>query len=620
MWAAAFVVLACGAIAGISGWQEWSSRNDRLRDADIEMSNLARSLTQHAEDSLDLIDTGIVGVVARLELDGATPLTVSKLNTVMDARRRAVDRIYGLAIIDSAGKWLASSGMLSGRLSDDQFFRHHAQVADKRAYISRPMRDLADGEWILTISRRFNRPDGGFGGVVLGSISSSYLSQFYRQFEVGNNGSITLTDAGGQVIARSRDNSKYAGRDLSDRPLFTAPSLQAETGKLRFISPLDGTARLSFFRRGAGYPLVLLATVAEDELMAPWRMAAITRMLIVLTLVVMIAVIGAFLVWQLLRSRRLARVLAASEANFRLLAEGSSDMVTRIGLDDIVRYASPSAVRVVGWHPKQLVGRSALGGINPADLPAVLETVARLKRGEIEEGRTLQRTRHPDKGEIWIESTLRVTRNERGEVDSAIAISRDVTEHKVLEEKLEALATEDGLTGLANRRRFDERLAEEWARAQRERTPLALLIVDLDHFKAYNDAYGHVAGDSGLRAVARILAEEAGRPGDLAARYGGEEFALLLPNTDSAGCNRIGERVRSALRKTAIPHALNPPFHMVTASLGGAVCRPGSERSDGPTTLVEAADRALYAAKDHGRDRLVMSAPVFTLIPAASGA
>jgi len=321
-----------------------------------------------------------------------------------------------------------------------------------------------------------------------------------------------------------------------------------------------------------------------------------------------------------MRSRQLARVLASSEANFRLLAEGSSDMVTRIRLDDIVSYASPSSLRVVGWHPRQLVGHSALSGMNPADVPAVQDTIDRLKRGEIEEGRTTRRTIHRDKGEIWIESTLRVTRNENGEIDGAVAITRDVTDQKILEEKLEALAIEDGLTGLANRRRFDQRLLEEWARAQRERTSLALLIVDLDHFKAYNDAYGHLAGDSCLRAVARILAEEAGRAGDLAARYGGEEFALLLPNTDSAGCSRIGERVRSALRKAAIPHALNPPFNMVTASLGGAVCRPGAERSVTPTALIEAADRALYVAKDQGRDRLAMSAPVLTLLPAASGA
>jgi diguanylate cyclase (GGDEF)-like protein/PAS domain S-box-containing protein len=620
MWAAAFVVLACGAIAGISGWQEYAAREDRLRGAEAEMGNLARSLMQHAEDSLDLIDSGIVGVVSRLEMDGTNATTIAKLTNLMEARRTAIDRIHGLAILDEHGNWLASSGALSRKLSGNPFFEHHRLAPDRDAYVSPPVQNLADGEWIVTLSRRFNHPDGSFAGVVVGSIGADYLSKFYRQFAVGRRSAVTLLHVDGHVVARHPDNAGHVGRDASREPVFRGASLEAASGTYQYLSPVDGSERLGFFRRSSRFPLLVLATVQKSELLAPWCSAAVTRLLIVLAFVIMIAVIGGFLVWQLMRSRRLARVLAWSEANFRLLAEGSSDMVTRIGLDDIVSYASPSSVRVVGWHPKQVVGHSALSGIIPADLPAVEEVIERLKRGEVEEARTTRRTLHREKGEIWIESTLRVTRDENGEIDGAVAITRDVTEQKVLEEKLEALATEDGLTGLANRRRFDERFAEEWARAQRERTSLALLIIDLDHFKAYNDAYGHLAGDACLRAVARILAEEAARSGDLAARFGGEEFALLLPNTDSAGCTRIGERVRKTLRKAEIPHALNPPVNMVTASLGGAVCRPAAERSVSPTELIEAADRALYVAKDQGRDRLAMSAPVLTLFAAASGA
>ena len=616
--AAIFVALVCLAILGMSGWGEWSAREARFKAAETEMANLARSLTQHAEDSLDLLDSGIVGVVSRLEMDGTGPATISKLRNLLDARRGAIDRIHGLAIIDEHGHWLTSSGAVTSELSSEQFFQQHSRSPSKAPFTGPPVRNPADGEWIITLSRRFNHADGSFGGIVLGTMSASYLSKFYGKFEVGSHSGITLLYADGHVIARNPDNAKFVGRDLSHKPLFTNLSLQSSSGSYHFIAEVTGMQRVSFFRRSERFPLILLATVQYDELLAPWRNAAISRMSFVLALVMLIAVIGVFLVRQAQRAQRLARVLAFEEANFRVLAEGSSDMVTRIGIDDLVSYASPSSVRIVGWRPDQLVGRSAVAGINPLDLPATRETVERLKRGEIEEARTTHRTRHREKGDIWIESTLRVTRKVNGEIDGAVAISRDVTEQKGLAERLETLATEDGLTGLANRRLFDERVLQEWSRGSRERASLGLLLVDLDHFKKYNDEYGHPAGDACLRIVAGVLAAEAQRPADLAARYGGEEFAMLLPNTDAAGCERIAERVRRALRAAAIPHAPNQPSGLVTASIGGAICRLGVERSAGPAVLIEAADRALYAAKAAGRDRLVMAGELLTFRPVVS--
>ena len=616
--AAAFVALVCVAILGTGGWREWSAREALLRSAESEMANLARSLTQHAEDSLDLLDSGIVGVVSRLEMDGTDPATIAKLQNVLEARRKAIHRIHGFAIIDENGRWLMSSGAVTSDLSDDLFFRHHRLSPDRGAFTGLPVQNIADGEWIITLSRRFNHPDGSFAGVVLGTISSNYLSRFYGQFEVGHLSGLTLMHADGRVIARSPDNAKYVGRDVSTKPLFTNPALRLAAGAYRFTSSLDGTEKISFFKRSERFPLVLLATAHKDELLAAWRSAAVIRTLFVLALVMLIAIIGTFLVRQLLHGRRMAAALASKEASFRLLAEGSSDLVTRIGLDDRISYASPSSIRIVGLRPHQLVGRSALAGINPIDLPAVRQTVERLKSGEIEEGRTTSRTLPPEKGEIWLESTLRVTRKENGEIDGAVAVSRDVTQQKDLEERLEMLATEDGLTGLANRRTFDARLLAEWSRGKRERTCLGLLMIDLDHFKAYNDTYGHLAGDECLRAIAKILAAEAHRTIDLAARYGGEEFVVLLPNTDAAGCVRIGERIRRALRAAALTHEPNTPSKLVTASIGAAVGWPGIEHaSSEPTVLVEAADRALYAAKDGGRDRLVMADEAVTLVPSA---
>jgi diguanylate cyclase (GGDEF)-like protein/PAS domain S-box-containing protein len=368
--------------------------------------------------------------------------------------------------------------------------------------------------------------------------------------------------------------------------------------------------RLSFYKLSNRYPVVILATKAQDDVLASWRYEALTRIAFVLGLTILVAITGLYLVRQLRERQRMAAALVAKEADFRLLAEQSSDMVMRIGLDERILYVSPSCARIVGWDPSQLKETPALAGVNAEDLPRVQQAVAALKLGEAEEARIIYRTRHREKNEIWIETALRVTRvPESGEINGVVAISRDMTEHKDLENKLAALATSDGLTGIANRRHFDERLLEEWARAKRDGTPLSLLLIDVDHFKKFNDQYGHQAGDGCLRSVARVLAEQARRPADLVARYGGEEFVLLLPNTDAEGCEQIGQKVREALHELGMLHALNPPSKRVTVSLGGATNLP----AEGPaecTSLVEAADRALYTAKDSGRDRLVMSGQV----------
>src|ERR1700722_19578007 len=548
--AAAFVVLLCVAILGMSGLREWNLRAATLQAAKVELANLARSLIQHAEDSFDLLDASILGAVGRLETDGATPATLAKLQDIFVARKAASERISGFAIVDENGDWLAASGATGKSLGDREFFRHHLQSTDRAPFIGHPTKSL-NGEWVTTVSRRFNLRDGSFGGVVIATIGAPYFSDFYGQFDLGTSGTVTLISADGIDLARRPDDG-YVGRDLSGGPFFRAIQPGASSGAHYFRSDLDGRYRLGVYQRSERYPFMVLVAKAQDEVLAPWRHAAIPRMIFVLGLVMLIAVMGLYLVRQLLQGRRLAVALAAKEANFRVLAEGSSDMVTRVGLDEQIHYASPSSVRIVGWRPEQLVGTPALAGVNPQDLARVGETVAALKHGDTEEARIAFRTRHREKSEIWVESTLRVTRTVSGKVDGVVAITRDVTQQKDMEEKLETLATEDGLTGLANRRRFDERLLEEWGRAQRENTPLAMLMLDLDHFKMFNDEYGHQAGDQCLRAIGGILGAEAKRAADLAARYGGEEFAMLLPNTDAEGCAQIAERILREIRRAGM--------------------------------------------------------------------
>jgi diguanylate cyclase (GGDEF)-like protein len=180
-------------------------------------------------------------------------------------------------------------------------------------------------------------------------------------------------------------------------------------------------------------------------------------------------------------------------------------------------------------------------------------------------------------------------------------LSRAHSELEVANERLEELSLRDDLTGIANRRRLQHVLDEEWTRARRYGRPLTFILLDLDHFKLLNDTRGHQEGDVCLQAVAHYLAETLRRTGDLAARYGGEEFAVLLPATDLDGGLRVAEQLRQGIEALALPHEAAPSGH-VTASFGVATMVPAAGQPSG--TLVEAADLALYSAKTAGRNRV----------------
>jgi two-component system chemotaxis family response regulator WspR len=176
-------------------------------------------------------------------------------------------------------------------------------------------------------------------------------------------------------------------------------------------------------------------------------------------------------------------------------------------------------------------------------------------------------------------------------------LGRQLAEKNAILERLSAL---DGLTGIANRRRFDDSLDAEWRRARRDKTPLSLILIDIDHFKRYNDHYGHLGGDDCLRQVARALAGVVHRPGDVVARYGGEEFVILLPATDADGAATVAETLRAVIETLRIPHARSDTADCVTISLGSATVFADG---DGQQALIAAADGALYEAKKQGRNR-----------------
>lgn len=305
------------------------------------------------------------------------------------------------------------------------------------------------------------------------------------------------------------------------------------------------------------------------------------------------------------------RRLIESEARYRLLAEYSTDMVYQLDRDLVRRYVSPACREILGYEPEELIGARPLVIVHPDDAERLRAVCYSVLCGAAERATTAYRMRHRDGRWIWVEAQLRALNDpERGAPAGIIGALRDISVRKAAEDqleeanrRLEALAGQDGLTGLANRRTFDDALAREHRRALRDRSRLAMVMIDVDRFKSFNDRYGHPAGDEALRRVSRAIQGALRRPGDMAARYGGEEFAVLLPNTDESGAAVIADRMRRAVLALAIEHEASPA-DVVTISAGVASLAPNPFDAS-LTTLVDDADRALYRAKANGRNAVV---------------
>lgn len=288
-----------------------------------------------------------------------------------------------------------------------------------------------------------------------------------------------------------------------------------------------------------------------------------------------------------------------------LMASGT-DVVLRVADDGRTDYVSPSVTALTGWTPEDLISRQ-MDLIHPDDVHVLGAIRDSLLHGTIEQRAATGRFRMRNGDYLWVEWNGRLMRGELGRKPALVVFMRDVSARVELERRLEELASTDGLTGLANRRAFDDALEQAWRRCVVEQGELSLVLLDLDHFKRLNDRYGHQVGDDCLRATAAAIRSSLRGPGDLAARYGGEEFGIILPGADMAAALRVAEAARQAICELRIPHQDNlAGGNLLSASLGTATAL---SRAGGtikmPEGLLQSADAAMYRAKRDGRNRVV---------------
>lgn len=291
-----------------------------------------------------------------------------------------------------------------------------------------------------------------------------------------------------------------------------------------------------------------------------------------------------------------------------VVTDNSRDVIVLADLNGRFTYVSPAVETMNGWKPGELIHQKLSDQAHPEDRAKVEDAVHRLRHGS--EGTIIEYRTQKRNGEyIWVESSLRLFRDRRTRIPAgSLSLVRDITERKHNEtllveayQALEELAVVDALTGVANRRRFNEYLATEWSRSARLQKPISLLLVDADSLKQHNDSHGHLSGDRCLKAIANAAAEAAKRSEDLVARFGGDEFAIILPGTDNQGAVDVGIKIREVLEQRD-PDGVLLPAEPVTVSVGCAtwIAKPGEHAE----VLIQMADEALYEAKRSGRNQL----------------
>ncbi len=585
------VVLAMVAVAVFAAAQV---RERAWRDAAAEAERVASALRFSVGQVFLVADQALDSVVRQLDAPGLQDLDAAARRAALRTALPHGPAHGGTIVLDADGAIVfLSHGEASGTgLRDDrEYFTVHRSSPGRARPISAPLHGRTTGRPLLVLSQRLDHPDGSFRGVAATAIEVGHLQALFEEVRIGPGGSVALVRDNDIPLVRVPFVEGLVGRGFAHSPAFQA-KLAAGGRPFTARASMDSEERLFVTRDLDGLPLAVWVNVLAADVRATWLPAAIRIGIIFGGLSV--ALLAVVLLFRREIARRTAAEAAAGEsaALFRLIADHSPDLVVVVGPDRRRRFVSAASERLFGVRPETLLGGDVEASPVPEDRPILAAARARLARGEAEEVTVEYRVAWPDGRIVWVEVALRAVPGSRGPGGVAVvAITRDVTRQKLAEAALARRATTDALTGALNRQAFAEALADATLR----RLPVAVVAVDLDHFKEVNDAEGHAAGDAVLCAAADRLRATI-RAGDAVARLGGDEFAVLLRDLDDDRASAdIAERMCRVLREP-VPWRGRPLPAGATLGLARA---PG----DAPTAeaALRAADEALVRAKRRQR-------------------
>ncbi|WP_339030731.1 diguanylate cyclase [Bradyrhizobium symbiodeficiens] len=443
------------------------------------LENLATTIESDIGRNIEIYDLSLKAVASNMLLPELATVSKPIRHLILFDHAMTARHFGAIQVFDAGGRLTIDASTLDPapeNRSEEDYFKVHRDNPGAGLFISRPM--LFRGAYSIVLSRRISDTDGGFTGVVAGSIRFSYFHELFDRLNLGPEDTITVLNRDRTIMMRRPFDLDVIGKNLGTRHDWKADNLRVG-GAYAGQGPVDTTPRL-YVRSSGTSPLFVVAGKPLSAVFELWRKEAYRIGAVVVALILFV-------------------------------------------------------------------------------------------------------------------------------LGSTLVLAREIGRRAEAERKLEEMATTDALTGLRNRRKFDSVIDIEWRRAMRQKAPVALLMIDADHFKAYNDTFGHQAGDQVLVGIAICISDSVSRAGDCAARYGGEEFAVLLPNTSATDAFKVAETIRAKVQGWSDDEVIS------TVSCGVASLVPSAGMDW--AILVTAADKALYAAKAGGRNQsVVASVPKLSLV------
>ena len=605
----ALVIIGC--TIGVNIYKEHQDTGMREQDRLLTQNKV---ISENISKNLEATNS----VLSLLQEESYRTDSDQKLNERLRLIAEAMPGVRTIIVLNKRGDVVASSKqeVLYGKnFSHRDYFQTPLGHPDRSMlYISQPFQTLT-GVYTINVTRIIPGSDGKFAGVITASLDPEYFTTLLSSVLYSKDMFAVVTHYDGTKILATSNAPEWVGTNRYKPETFFLKHRNSglrttiQTGKSA-ASGRDDMAAFSTVQHATlkfDKPLVITTSRSLTNIYELWRRDA----LIQAELFMFFALFSLF-GFYFYQKRQKEYEKRNAESTVALLEKTEElDRFFSLALDLLCivdnkghfRRLNAAWESTLGFSIDELTGARFLDFIHPEDMEATLAAMNELSN-EKAVLNFVNRYRCKDDSYRWIE-----WRTHPYGTELVYAAARDITEHRqarvALEEinqRLETLSMTDGLTGIANRRCFDEVMTKEYARHFRSRAELSLILLDIDFFKAFNDTYGHVKGDECLQRIAKVIAGSTTRVSDLVARYGGEEFACILPETGLDGAVAIAEKIRNRIMDLDIPHKASEVADVVTASLGVVTVRCSKDNSI--ANILTQADGQLYRAKSSGRNRV----------------